>query len=91
MLNQLKHFKIYLRPNRSYENGLLIKAAKMSIQNLSKEFNKKVDFISKSFDATSIPYSFQQLVREYILTLIRFIILYSIETPKERLLVHKTL
>jgi len=84
LLNQLKHFKIYLRPNRSYESGLLIKAAKMSIQNLGKEFNKKIHFVYDKFDAPSIPYPFQQLVREYILTLIRFIILHSIETPKER-------
>jgi two-component system chemotaxis sensor kinase CheA len=89
LLNQLKHFKIYLRPNRKYENGLLIKAAKMSIQNLSKEFSKKINFIYNDFKATSVPYPFQQLVREYILTLIRFIVLHSIETPKERKVLKK--
>ncbi|KAA3613035.1 MAG: hypothetical protein D8M58_12050 [Calditrichaeota bacterium] len=89
LLNQLKHFKIYLRPNRSYESGLLIKAAKMSIQNLSKEFHKKIQFVYDKFDPTNVPYPFQQIVREYILTLIRFIILHSIETPKERVAAKK--
>ncbi len=89
LLNQLKHFKIFLRTNRSYESGLLIKAVKISIQNLCKEFHKKVHFVHDNFDTFSVPYPFQQLVREYVLSLVRFIVFHSIETPKERKSVQK--
>jgi two-component system chemotaxis sensor kinase CheA len=83
----MKRFKPYsntLRPTRRYEGRLLLRTLSNLIQNLSKQLDKQVDFTASNFDVSLIPYSHQQIVREFLIILVRFSIYYGIETPDER-------
>jgi hypothetical protein len=89
LIGQLKNYDAKLRTTRRYESGVLLKTLKTAIQNLSEEFGKKVNFYSEKFDALTIPYPLQHVVREYLLILIRFTLLHSLEKPSERKAVNK--
>jgi len=89
LIAQLKNYDATLRTTRRYESGVLLKTLKTAIENLSEEFGKKVNFYSEKFDALSIPYALQHVVREYLLILIRFTLLHSLEKPSERKAVNK--
>lgn len=84
LMQRLKHFRNSLRTTRRYEDGLLIRAVEHLINKLCKEFGKEVNFIYSDFDSLSIPYSYHQLVKEFLLVLTRFSIMYGIEKPEER-------
>lgn len=90
LIGQLKNYDCSLRTTRRYETGVLLKTLKTAIDNLSDEFGKKVNFYSDKFDALSIPYPLQHVVREYLLILIRFTLLHSLEKPSERKAVNKS-
>jgi two-component system, chemotaxis family, sensor kinase CheA len=90
LIGQLKNYDATLRTTRRYESGVLLKTLKTAIENLSDEFGKKVNFYSEKFDALIIPYALQNVVREYLLILIRFTLLHSLEKPSERKAVNKS-
>jgi chemotaxis protein histidine kinase CheA len=83
----MKKFKPYsntLRPTRRYEGRLLLRTINNLVENLSKQLDKKVKFSAAKFDPSFIPYTHQQIVREFLIILVRFSIYYSVETPDER-------
>ena len=84
LMNQLKHFNNSLRTTRRYEDGLLIRAVEHLIKKLCKEFGKQIHFNYHGFDSLSIPFTYHQLVKEFLLVLTRFSIMYGIEKPEER-------
>ncbi len=89
LTQKLKHFEGSLRTTRRYECDLLIKNIESTIQKLCQKLGKQVQFNHQSFDSFSIPYSNQQLVKEFLIVLARYTVLYSIEKPDERKSVNK--
>jgi HPt (histidine-containing phosphotransfer) domain-containing protein len=84
LTQRLKHYRSSLRTTRRYEGGLLIRVIEDLIQTQAKESGKQIKFNCQAFDSSSIPYSHQQLVKEFLIILTRFAILYAIEKPEER-------
>ena len=84
LIGELKLYKISLRTTRQFESGFLIKTITTAVESFSKEFQKEVNFIYDKFETATIPYSYQHFVREYLLILIQFTLLHSIEKPQER-------
>ncbi len=84
LMNRFKHFSDSVRPKRKFEDGLIIRAILNLVQNLSKELGKEVQFNYELFNSSAIPYSYQQIVREFLIILVRFSILYCFEKPDER-------
>jgi len=84
LMNRFKHFTESVRPKRKFEDGLIIRAIDNLVQNLSQDLGKQVEFDYKQFNSSSIPYAYQQIVREFLIILVRFSILYCFEKPDER-------
>ena len=84
LMNKFKHFTETVRPKRQFEDGLIIRAIANLVQNLSTDLGKKVKFNYTRFNSSAIPYSYQQVVREFLIILVRFSILYCFEKPDER-------
>jgi two-component system chemotaxis sensor kinase CheA len=84
LMQQFKHFSQSLRPTRRYESGLLMRTIENLVKNLSSQLGKRIKFKSDLFDNSIIPYSDQQIVREFLVILTRFSIFYGIEKPEER-------
>ncbi|TFH02855.1 MAG: hypothetical protein E4H13_00710 [Calditrichales bacterium] len=84
LMNRFKHFSETLRPKRKFEDGLIIKAISNLVSNLCNELGKEVNFNYEQFNSSAIPYVYQQIVREYLIILVRFSILYCFEKPDER-------
>jgi len=84
LMQRFKHYSHSLRPTRRFEGGLLLRTIENLVENLSRELNKQIKFSADKFDHTLIPYTHQQIFREFIIVLIRFTIFYGIETPEER-------
>jgi chemotaxis protein histidine kinase CheA len=84
LMNRFKHFTNSIRPKRQFEDGLIIRAIANLVENLSKDLGKEVEFNFSRFNSSSIPYSYQQVVREFLIILVRFSILYCFEKPDER-------
>jgi len=84
LMNRFKHFTETVRPKRQYEDGLIIRAIANLVQNMSKDLGKEVEFNYTKFNSSAIPYSYQQVVREFLIILVRFSILYCFEKPDER-------
>lgn len=84
LMNRFKHFTESIRPKRQFEDGLIIKALDNLVENLSKDLGKKVQFNYDLFNSSAIPYSYQQVVREFLIILVRFSIVYCFEKPDER-------
>jgi len=84
LMQRFKHFNNSLRPTRRYEGGLMIRSLQNLVENLAKELGRRIQFNYKNFDNSIIPYSHQQIVREFLILLIRFSIFYCIEKPEER-------
>ena len=84
LMQRFKHYSNTLRPTRRFEGGLLLRTIENLVENLSHELNKQLIFNAEKFDHTLIPYTHQQIFREFIIILVRFTIFYGIETPEER-------
>jgi len=84
LMNRFKHFTESVRPKRKFEDGLIIRAIDNLVQNLSQDLGKQVEFDYKQFNSSAIPYAYQQIVREFLIILVRFSILYCFEKPDER-------
>lgn len=84
LISELKLYKNTIRTTRRFETGFLLKAINKMVEAASQDFNKQVKFICDDFDTMIIPYSYQHFVRDYLLILIQFTILHSIEKPHER-------
>jgi hypothetical protein len=84
LMNRFKHFSESVRPKRKFEDGLIIRAILNLVQNLSDELGKEVQFNYDQFNSSAIPFSYQQIVREFLIILVRFSILYCFEKPDER-------
>jgi hypothetical protein len=84
LMNRFKHFSDSVRPKRKFEDGLIIRAILNLVQNLSDELGKEVQFNYEKFNSSAIPFSYQQIVREFLIILVRFSILYCFEKPDER-------
>ncbi len=84
LMNRFKHFTDSIRPKREFEDGLIIKALDNLVKNLSNDLGKKVQFNYDLFNSSAIPYSYQQVVREFLIILVRFSIVYCFEKPDER-------
>jgi two-component system chemotaxis sensor kinase CheA len=84
LMNRFKHFSDSVRPKRKFEDGLIIRAILNLVQNLSDELGKEVQFNYEQFNSSAIPFSYQQIVREFLIILVRFSILYCFEKPDER-------
>jgi len=84
LMQRFKHYSNTLRPTRRYEGGLLIRTIENLVKNLSRQLDKKINFDAAHFDHAIIPYSHQQIFREFLIILVRFSIFYGIETPDER-------
>jgi two-component system, chemotaxis family, sensor kinase CheA len=84
LMQRFKHFNNSLRPTRRYEGGLMIRSLQNLVDSIAKELGRKIQFNYKNFDNSIIPYSHQQIVREFLILLIRFAVFYCIEKPEER-------
>ena len=84
LMQRFKPYSNTLRPTRRYEGRLLLRTINNLVQNLSKQLDKKIKFSAANFDSSIIPYTHQQIVREFLIILVRFSIYYGIETPDER-------
>ena len=87
MTSLMQRFKPYsssLRPTRRHEGKVLLRTISNLVENLSRQLDKNISFTASGFDPSVIPYSHQQMVREFLIILIRFSIYYGIETPEER-------
>lgn len=84
LIGELKLFKNTIRTTRRFETGFLIKAINKMVLAASDDFGKQVQFLYDDFDTMVIPYAYQHFVRDYLLILIQFTILHSIEKPQER-------
>jgi hypothetical protein len=84
LMNKFKHFTGSIRPKRQFEDGLIIRALANLVENLSADLGKEVKFTYTLFNSSAIPYSYQQVVREFLIILVRFSILYCFEKPDER-------
>ena len=84
LMNRFKHFTESVRPKRQFEDGLIIRAIANLVENLSKDMGKDVHFDYSRFNSSAIPYAYQQVVREFLIILVRFSILYCFEKPDER-------
>jgi hypothetical protein len=84
LIGELKLYKNTIRTTRRFESGFLIKALLKMVDQACRDFQKDVNFVYDDFDSLSIPYTYQQFVRDYLLILLQFTILHSIEKPQER-------
>ncbi len=84
LMQRFKHYSNTLRPTRRFEGGLLLRTIENLVQKLARELNKQIKFNTDKFDHTLIPYSHQQIFREFLIILIKFSIFYGIETPEDR-------
>lgn len=84
LMQKFKHFATSLRPTRRFEGGLLIKTMENLIISLSKELGKNIQFNCEGFNNSIIPYSYQNIVREFLAILTRLSIVYGIEEPDKR-------
>jgi len=84
LMQRFKHFNNSLRPTRRYEGGLMIRSLQNLVENLAQELGRRIQFNYKNFDNSIIPYSQQQIVREFLILLIRFSVFYCVEKPEER-------
>lgn len=90
LISELKLYKNTIRTTRRFESGFLIKAILTMVEQACKDFQKEVNFVYNDFDSLSIPYTYQQFVRDYLLILLQFTILHSIEKPQERKSLNKS-
>jgi len=84
LMQRFKHFSTSLRPTRRFEAGLLIKTIENLINTLCQDLGKRINFDSEKFDNSIIPYSYQNIVREFLAILTRLSVVYSIEEPDKR-------
>ncbi len=84
LMNRFKHFTGSIRPKRKFEDGLIIRAIDNLVQNSAKDLGKEVQFNYEKFNSSAIPYIYQQIVREFLIILVRFSIQYCFEKPDER-------
>jgi len=84
LMNRFKHFTESVRPKRKFEDGLIIRAIDNLVQNSAKDLGKEVQFNYEQFNSSAIPYIYQQIVREFLIILVRFSIQYCFEKPDER-------
>jgi hypothetical protein len=84
LMNRFKHFTVSLRPKRQFEDGLIIRAVANLVKTMSSDIGKEVQFSYEKFNSSAIPYTYQQIVREFLIILVRFSILYCFEKPDER-------
>lgn len=89
LMQRLNHFNNSLRTTRRYETGMLLKALESQIDILSTEFDRKIQFGHENFNSLSIPFAHQQLVKEFLIILTRFSVIYGIEKPEERIAANK--
>jgi HPt (histidine-containing phosphotransfer) domain-containing protein len=90
LMQKFKHFSTSLRPTRRFEGGLLIKTMQNLISTLSEEMGKSIEFNCDGFDNSIIPYSYQNIVREFLAILTRLSIVYGIEEPDNRKAANKS-
>lgn len=84
MMTRFKHFTESIRPKRQFEDGLIIRAIANLVKNLSNDIGKEVHFDYSRFNSSAIPYAYQQIVREFLIILVRFSIIFCFEKPDER-------
>ena len=84
LMQRLKHFKNSLRPTRRFEGGLLVQTIEKMVKQLSRESGREIEFNFVKFDSLIIPYQLQEIVREFLIILIRFSIFYGLEKPDDR-------
>ncbi|MCK5075214.1 MAG: hypothetical protein KAR38_02510, partial [Calditrichia bacterium] len=84
LISQLNKFKNSLRTTRRYESELLIGTLDKLIEELGEETGKKINFTHNNFNSADVPYAFQEILKEFLFALTRFVVLYSIEKPEER-------
>ncbi len=84
LMQRFKPYSNTLRPTRRYEGRLLLRTVSNLVENLTKQLDKQVKFTAAKFDSSIIPYTHQQIIREFLIILVRFSIYYGIETPDER-------
>jgi len=84
LMQRFKHYSHTLRPTRRFEGGLLLRTIENLVEKLARELNKQIKFNTDKFDHTLIPYSHQEIFREFLIILIKFSIFYGIETPEDR-------
>lgn len=84
MMTRFKHFTESIRPKRQFEDGLIIRAIANLVKNLSTDIGKEVHFDYSRFNSSAIPYAYQQIVREFLIILVRFSIIFCFEKPDER-------
>lgn len=84
LVSQLEKFKNSLRTTRRYEGELLIGTLEKLIDEIGDEVGKKIRFVHTNFNSRDIPYVYQDLMKQFLFTLTRFVVLYSIESTEER-------
>jgi hypothetical protein len=90
LMQRFKHITKSIRPTRRFEGGMLKRSIENLVINSAKKLGKKIQFDCEKFDPALIPYSDQQIVREFLVILTRFSIFYGIEEPDERISANKS-
>lgn len=84
LMKLIKGLDSSLRTTRRYDGGLLIRSIENLIQNLSESSGKMIRFNYHNFKSLSIPFVYQNIVREFLIVLTRFSVEFGIEKPEER-------
>jgi hypothetical protein len=84
LMQRLKHYRGSLRTTRRYEGSLLVRTIENLIKTLAEQTHKDIKFVYDKFETSAIPFSKQQLVKEFLMTLTRFTILHNIEDTEKR-------
>lgn len=84
LMARVKQFKSTLRTTRRYENEVFLNSLTAIVTKLSRKYGKQIQLVTRRFNGFAIPYEQHQLLKEFIFTLTRLVVIYGIETPEVR-------
>lgn len=88
LMKLIKGLDRSLRTTRRFDAGLLIRSIENLIQSLSETSGKIIRFNYHNFKSLSIPFAYQNIVREFLIVLTRFSVEFWIEKAEERISVN---